>query len=271
MNETLRIADIQTSPLLYFDPGTEENGYKFCCDRNIDCLPSLDNSHRFLLRDDELKGFREEPLEQTRIIDGFKNIFSSEMIDRFRVNHLLFVYTHEEISGVIHFSDYNKPIVSSYLYKQFSAYEKALRDLLVKYRLNNLDMFEYFELKATSSIAKGDKEHFKRRIGIYKRQEKDLPNIPVFQSFYLDDLIGLIKHKNRMDLSDKTTSLRNHVMHAHDFINMEDTSTEDFLYKFSTFEDFFDTALLLQHDLKRVLNRVAFLSGDAALANAIMS
>src|SRR5687767_4703682 len=128
-NNIVTFADIQISSILFYDPDLKDECYKFCVKRNIDCLPALDNPRKVYVRDDVIFDFLEEEVKDERIIDGSLNIFEPTLFEKFVTHPLLLVFSNNDLTGVVHFSDYNQPAVSIYLYEVFLSYEKALRDI----------------------------------------------------------------------------------------------------------------------------------------------
>jgi hypothetical protein len=151
MVRILRIADIQTSDVLYFDPGFREKCYEFCKKRNIDFLPSLDDTKQIYVRDDEQADFHVRTVDSAQTIDGSRRAFDLAILEVFRANYLLFVYTQGEFSGVVHFSDFNKPVVHSYLFDVIFQYERTLRHFLHRNGLGNTDMVGYFDEISTTT------------------------------------------------------------------------------------------------------------------------
>ena len=253
IKKTLRMADIQTSDILFYDDGVKDRCYKLCAERNIDCLPGLDDPRVVYMRDDVLSKFRAEALMEDRRVSADANIFDPQVIEKFRRQPLLLIYQGNEMSGVVHFSDYNQPQVSSYLYELFFEYEKALRALLIRSGLKNVDMIAYYSDQKTKS---GQLGFYETRINDYFKfgSQKKLPQ---FEVFNLADLIALTNHKRIIKLTDKTR-LRNIVMHANESINTQDPGVENFIYDFETFENFFRWCQELFQDLKRVNNRLVF-------------
>jgi hypothetical protein len=256
----ITISDIQTSDLLYFDPALKDSCYKFCRDRDIDCLPALDDQQIIYLRDESTLSFRKEGITEDRKVAGFTNIFDEQMLKHFSKHPLLMVYSNMTLSGVVHFSDYNSSVVSLYLYELFLAYEKNLRALLVKHKLNNADMLAYFEMKKSKAKKEKDTRFYEDKIRAYNENLSKNEKLQQFESFYLKDLIALANNRRITSLSDKVFELRNMVMHAHEFVNMEDPNTDDLIYNSETFKKFFELALILHKDYKRVSNHLAFIS-----------
>lgn len=251
------LEDIQTSDLLYYDPDFKEVCFRFCQERDIDCLPALDDPLKYYRKVES--GFTEEIVTPERMVDGGTFIFEQSLLERFRASSLLFVYTKNELTGVVHFSDFNRPAVDLYLFGLLSAYEKSLRRLLVLHGLKNQDMLDYFQMIVETT--KKDKTR-----GIYSRKKDEFDEkrdrnekLPVFESFYLLDLIDLAKHKKIISLSPNANDLRNMIMHAHELVNKDDASRDDYIYNFASFEKFFNQVISLLRDCKRVNNKIAFL------------
>jgi len=181
-------------------------------------------------------------------------------MESFRANHLLFVYTNKELTGVVHFSDYNRPEVDDYLFGLLSAYERSLRKLLIQNGLKNQDMLAYFQAVVDSSKEADEKQKYRRKIKEdekYRTRNEKLPN---FEKFYLRDLIELAEDRGIIKVGENVNDLRNMVMHAHELVNLEDVSRNDYIYDFETFEKFFKRVLDLLRDFKKVNNKIA-LSG----------
>ena len=168
---TLRIQDIQTTNVLFYDPEFRETCYVFCKQRNIDSLPPLDDLSKIYIRNDSTEGFISEQIPQDTIIVGSTNIFHPDVLNIFKKNNLLLVFDEDELSGVVHFSDYNKSIVSTHLFTLFFSYERLLRAFLVHSGYQNMDMLNYFEGKATK------KEFYKNKVKRYKNNRSKIDNV----------------------------------------------------------------------------------------------
>lgn len=253
----ITFSDIQTSDLLYYDPDIDQECVTFCKTRNIDCLPSINNSKEFYRITNE--EFKKEAITPEICLKGNEFIFDEEMFSRFRKNPLHFIYNNQGISGVVHFSDYNRPEVSTYLYALLSAYEKSLRNLLIQYGYNNQDMQNFFiykinkEKKDTST-----KRIYERNKSDFERNKQLIDSVPPFELFYLLDLIIFTRHMNIADLHQDINELRKSIMHTHILVHMENTNRSDYIYDFHSFEKFFKLVLILHQDYKKVNNILAF-------------
>jgi hypothetical protein len=184
--KTLRIADIQTENILFYDPDLKKKCYDFCAERNIDCLPALDDPKKIFLRDDAKQDFQEGRISKNRIVSSDENIFDPVMLDRFCKQHLLMVYQGNDLTGVVHFCDYNKPVVSLYLYELFFAYEKTLRVLLIQNGLSNEDMISYFKKVEEKGKKKKleEVEQYQKKVENYYKYDSKRKLLP-FEVFYL--------------------------------------------------------------------------------------
>jgi hypothetical protein len=266
MNHTQpHISVIQTTELLHYDPAYGDKGYEFCRLRNIDCLPSLDDpAGYFYRRNDNAQSFDREKLTAERRISGQTPLFKNELVACFRKQPILFVVDNDELSGVVHFSDYNKPIVTNYLFSLLSAYERNLRRLAALSGLSPKEMGDYFTEKLDARIAaQEDSDYYQRKVDSFEKKKKTHAKSPPFQFFYLEDLIGLLQRWNIIPLQGKVTDLRNSVVHAHEFVDMNDVTAPDFIYNFATFKTFFQRSRALLDDAQRVENRIRFMTIDA--------
>jgi len=253
----LTFSDIQTRDLLYYDPSLQELCYSFCSTRDIDCLPSLEDPKKIYVRNDADQSFNEESVESERVVSGSLNIFEPNVINLFTRHSLLLVMTDNTFTGMVHFSDYNKTIVSTHLYELFQDYEISLRKVLTKKKMKNSAMAEYFQVMLSSPEKSQDakeKSIYTKKINDYNRNIEKLNNMPRFQGFYLLDLIGLINFHNIITLDVTVNKLRNMVMHAHEFISMKKPEDENLIYSLESFREFFSYSSILCKDQKRVKN-----------------
>jgi len=263
MINTLKISDIATKELLFFEESFKDKCYNFCKKRDIDFLPSIENPLHIYIRDDNNKSFNLSAIEKDQIIQGSQIAFQSKTLESFRQNNLLFLYSDEFLVGAIHFSDFNKPVVSKYLFDVFFRYERLLRELLKKENYSNRDMMEYFE----SALKLSENNNYQRKINTYNRERENNEKLPPFQSFYLDDLINLANKKGHNFNSEDIKGLRNMIMHAHELVNKYDWREDNYIFNFNKFETFFNRAILLHKDLQRVQNKLNFLNGIDELVN----
>lgn len=252
------IADIQTTELLYYDADLSEKCYRFCKDRDIDCLPDASEPGKYYRRRDDSTSFdRIDTIDELRL-EATTYIFQPELAEQFRKRPVQFVYMNGVLTGVVHFSDYNREVVYTYLYAELASYERDLRELLVLSNLNNDDMYASFWSIVNHHKSKGDKEETVRtylgKIDDYDKKREKLEKIPAFQGFQLDDLRTLAKKREVIELED-IRDLRNQVMHARDSVEQVNARVPDFIYEDDSFASFFDKVQLMLKDRRRIQTR----------------
>jgi hypothetical protein len=257
MKKNLKIKDIQIEEIIYFDddlsPSEKEKCFEFCKSRKIDSLPSIINPSNFYLLDYEKGEFHKEILNDDRKLDGEFNIFKKAILDKFEKFPLQLVIDNYEITGVVHFSDYNNIKISEYLYTLFHEFERELRKTLVISKLSDDDMILYFEEKIKKEKYKIE---YGRKLENYRKKKETSFQQPVFQGFELNDLISLIHNRKIWDInnSSEIVNLRNSIMHAKDFVLENSEIESSLLYNFDTFKMFFLKASYTINEYKRLLN-----------------
>ena len=260
-----RIADIMTTDLLYYDEGCAAECYRFCRQRDIDCLPAIGDPIYFYRRDDAHGGFLQDWVTEDRLVDAQTSIFKSDLLERFRRQPVQFVFDHGEPAGVVHFSDYNRGPVSAYLYAQLTAYEQSLRDLAVVNKLEPKHMSAYLDDMARATEGTDDHSYYKGRGRLLIRKAGRMPQANPFQVYDLHDLIGMTSYRGSLALSFDVVELQYMVMRLNRLADGADPAADDlYIFDFATFEIFFNRALLLLNDSRRVRNRQAIQTGLAA-------
>ena len=257
-----KISDIQTSTLLYYDPEFHEECLQFCVQRDIDYLPSLDDPRCAYHRNDNMDGFTEVQIGYRQKVDDQVPIFDPRLYAQFTDHPLLFVYSSEDLAGVVHFSDYNRPAVSSHLYELLFDYEIALREFLASNKVTDSKMYEYFEEGAV--LPTKQQGYFKGRLQWYRKNESLIGKGQPFEHYYLKDLVNYICDHNLLSLDKCVPDLRNGVMHARPNVQRHGRLMGNAVYDRKLFAEFFQACLALHRDLKRVGNRIAFMSGGSA-------
>ena len=248
----LQINDLQVKSILYYDPAYANESLSYCKKRNIDCLPSVDDSNTIYVRDNVANKFEPIEIDQLRKVNTSDKVFSRELLDKFKNNHLLLVYDEKELTGVVHFSDYNSIKINEYLYSLFFNYENLLRRFLVLNNLADKDMYEYYCRKYDTT------KRDIHKIKMESYNEEKAKRLPAFQTWYLKDLFTLINHKKLIKLTD-LGELRNIIMHARELVEKDDYSLGDLVYNIDSFSNFFEMVLTLKNDFKRVANKIRFL------------
>lgn len=149
----LNLDQIKTKDLLYYDADFSEICFRFCAERDIDCMPALNDPRKFYRRTNA--GFEEDRIEEDRMVEGGLSIFEPLLLEYFRNTPILFVFKNNRLTGVVHFSDYNRPEVDLYLFSVLSAYEKALRRLLVLHKFSDQNLLDFFMINSNKAKKSG--------------------------------------------------------------------------------------------------------------------
>ncbi len=227
----LSFGKIMTSDVVFYDDSFEAECAKYCQERYITYLPSLDDfdiCYRFA----DSK-FQEERIDERQKVSVDDDIFDKSVVQKFEAHQVLFVFEKNELVGVVHFSDYNRNTVSIYIYSLLLAFEKGIRELLIHNGLGNEDMIEFLQSKI----------------------KEEMKELEPFQTFYLKDLIKLANSKKILRLSESVNDIRNIVMHAKNPVKYKDYEVAGLIYNIESFKNFFKSIKSLQSELRKVTNK----------------
>jgi len=244
------IGDIMTSEVIFYDPDYENKLKEFCKERNITYLPSLECDDKcYKLEKDKFKELDINSYQKVSVNDY---IFDDTILEKFRKNHVLFVFDKNQLVGIIHFSDYNRNPVYVFLYQLILDFEKKLRNLLINSGLTNEDMIEFFNSK------KNDDKYYADKFKKYTEREKkkEMKQLKPFQVFYLEDLIALINHHKILKLSGKVRKVRNRIMHFVNPVKYRNYEKATLIYDFKSFEEFFKEVKIFFNQHKKVTNKL---------------
>jgi hypothetical protein len=144
----IKIKDIMTKDVTYYDPEIEDKLKTYCKEKDITYLPNLDLKKVYFLYPE---AFENKEIEESLKISPHLYVFDEVLLKRFQEGeHILFIFNQNLIVGIIHFSDYNRIEVYTYLYELIANLERDLRKLLFLNNLNNNDMLKFFETYANS-------------------------------------------------------------------------------------------------------------------------
>jgi hypothetical protein len=208
---------IMTSDVVFYDDSFEAECAKYCQERYITYLPSLEDfdiCYRFADRK-----FQEERIDESQKVSVDDDIFDKSVIKKFEAHQVLFVFEKNELVGVVHFCDYNRNPVSIYIYSLLLAFEKGVRELLIQNGLHNEDMIEF----------------------LHSKMKEEMKELEPFQTFYLMNLIKLTNSKKILELSESVNYIRNIIMHAKNPVKHEDYEVAGLIYNIESFKKFFDS------------------------------
>ncbi|MCA0355174.1 MAG: hypothetical protein LCH85_24535 [Chloroflexi bacterium] len=221
MIERVRIADIMTpaDEVIFYDPAMEDECVKFCKNRNIEYLPSLEDPNNKAYCRSEKGFFEEITLDDSLKIDVNLDAFSEQALSKFKQNKVLFVYNYGEFCGIIHFSDYNNDKIKVYIYSIILLYETSLRKIL---RINNIKDLRGMDFE-------------KHRIGEL-----------------IDEISKNDKIKMRITNKDILRNFRNSIMHFHTTIKNKGINLDKFIYEENDFIVFTKNVNILMYEIRRV-------------------
>ena len=251
---------IMTTKVLFYDDLFKEDYKMFCERRNITYLPSKkDCSSCHKLDGDE---FKKERIEESQRVDVKDGIFGNYILEKFEKHHVLFVYRKNEISGVVHFGDYNRNPVCVYVYALLLEFERKLRELLISHGLNNNDMLDFFGKHAEKHKKN---EHYSRKAEGHRKIENQLKmkDLEPFQMFDMKDLIDLLNSKGIYEVPMAINDvLRNAIMHAKNVVRHKDYESSGLIYNFESFREFFRLVNSLRSGIDEVSKEIIPLEAD---------
>lgn len=250
---TLAIGTIRAEPVLYYDPDFADQCYEFCTKRDLDALPGVDGASQIWIRQES--GFLSEDMPTGRLVTGDLDCFDAGLPDLFERFGVLFVRSGVDLVGAVHWSDYNHPAVASELFDLISAYERALRDLAIQMGLNEGSLIGFLESGEAGKGAQG-------RVKSYQRMRCREHAAPEFHITYLGDLQALVNAHSNLGLNiESVRQVRNATMHSKEFVHKIDRDTPDFVYDIGTFQQLFNSVVILRRELRRVANRANLVGG----------
>jgi len=244
----IKIKDIMKKDVMYYDPEIEDKLNTYCKKMDITYLPSLDLKKVYFLHPE---AFDNKEIEKSLKISPHLYVFDEVLLKRFQEGkHILFIFNQNIMVGIIHFSDYNRIEVYTYLYELIANLERDLRKLLISMKLCNDDMLKFFKKHSDRN------EVFKEKYSRFKNYGNKFNKIKPFEFFDLSDLVALCDGKGIVRIDRKILKLRNKVMHSRNGVKNKDYEQDPLIYNFESFKDFFNEAVTLQAEFKRIHNRL---------------
>ena len=244
----IKIQDIMTKDVVYYDQGIKDKLKRYCKDRAITYLPGLDLKNIYFLHN---KVFEKQEIEKSLKVSPRLYCFNKALLKQFQKGeHILFVFDQDLIVGIIHFSDYNRAKVYTYLYELIANLERDLRKLLVLNNINNNDMLKFFkEHRNTDDV-------YKEKYDKFKDYGNKFDKVGPFEFFDLSDLVSLCDDKDIVRIDHNILELRNKVMHSRSGIKIKVYEQDPIVYNFESFKNFFNEALKLHEEFRKVHNRL---------------
>ncbi len=249
----IKIKDIMTKDMMYYDPEIEDKLKAYCKKEKITYLPSLDLRKVYFLPSEASEAFENKEIKESLKISPHLYVFDECLLKQFQKGeHILFIFYPnliKDLVGIIHFSDYNRVEVYTYLYELIANLERDLRKLLNLSNLRNKDMLEFFEKHA-------DNKHYKKKYSEFKDYGDKFNEVGPFEFFDLSDLVALCNYKKIVKIDQRVIELRNKVMHSRRGVMNIDYELDYLIYNFMSFKTFFNDVIILQAEFKRIHNRV---------------
>ena len=201
----LTFGDIMERNVLYYDEQQQEACAHLCQTLKIDYLPALDGLNKY-----ELKGdvFMCSAIDSSQWVDIEGAIFHHDApaIFKSQGHNVLFVRQHGTLIGVVHISDYNRPLVTETIQNWVLEFEHSLRRYLTAFGITDLDIAKFSKKKPPSDS-----------------------RLHPFQTFLLTDLMRFVQQGNThlFTLSEKEyeeiRTLRNGAMHGKDWVENDNS------------------------------------------------
>lgn len=232
----MRIGEIMSANVLFYNPLKEEDLIRYCVSTNLSCLPDFEGKFFYFLNAGR---FEKRIIEESYKVYPSIYIFERKLLEKFLNEFgLLFVFEENRLVGIIHYSDYNKVEVYTYLYKKIAEVERILRKLLVLSGLKNDDMIEFFKTKGV----KNDEYRKAYEEWSDELNKEKLKNVGQFELFNLSQIIALANKELKIGIKEDLNLFRNWIMHSR---RIED---------FRSFEKFFNYATYLEMEYKKLSN-----------------
>lgn len=258
------ISEIINRDIIYFDIDNSSICERICKCLYIDSFPDISSLSYWQI----VKGnWEKKKIEYS--LDEDIDAFETEMLDLIEDNTSRIAYTTKDnrIDGILHFTDYESPVIYSNIYQNLNAFERHLREYLIYHGLNDKKFLEYLEAFKLPSVNPRYQEKIYDRIFKLKKQKDKRPFDNVYLSelleFSISDYVNLglkkdigldfLNEKNGRDPVYKTiNSLRNFIMH-HDNITGEVIFNPQY---FTEFKNFFEMVVAFKKAFLQLSERL---------------
>jgi|GEM_PF-4374444 len=248
----LTVSELMTHKILYFDPDFAEECVAYALNHQISEMPIVDDLTKCVVFEPNYKVYYQEITSEHKVT-ATEFAFSNTVLEKLIKNHVLFVYSNDNLCGVLHFSDYNKKPVYKYIFNQIFDIEGLLRKFLASFGYTHRSMLDFFKEKSKKN---GKSYYINRYLELEPTLKEDLDG-STFEKFYLVELIDLVNHSKVLKLSRSIGDIRNATVHVRDFIGS--TATQDLSHFFRSKEEFaslfneVSSILLLKRKLRNIL------------------
>lgn len=239
---------IMTRSIVYFDKIYKDECKAFCRLRHINYLPAIHDARVCYQFDGKQGRFSPREILPEQRVEPEETIFQTGIISRFKEYQILFVKSHGNMLGVVHYSDYNHPSVYEDTYKQLYQLERGLVGLLTRYSGLSCRSLAHFlgEDPAKTPdrlLSKGD--FLKRKLSLHQ-----------IMDFAEKTKTLQISRKDRINL------LRNKIAHSHDLVKKEHYQESVLNFCFDSFRKLVEGRQALEIALRQVSNRLYFMEAS---------
>ncbi|MEO0472585.1 MAG: hypothetical protein AAF206_23415 [Bacteroidota bacterium] len=189
----LAFEQIMTREMVFFDKEYQDECAFFCQARGINYLPHISRNEKCFYYHPDTQDFEPRNIERQQVVRPTDQIYAFSLMDRFQKFDVLFVKEGGILTGVVHYSDYNRAPVYEDLFKKLFLLEKSLIHLIVEYSgLKKRALKEFLNDSSTeadkqtdlvSSDFSGEKMtlktilHFTRKYELVKIRNSDIDQI----------------------------------------------------------------------------------------------
>ena len=241
----ITFGDIMTRGLIYYDEEYKDECKSFCEVRKISYLPHIDKHHLIYPYDQKKRTFsKPTSIQDYQTVQEEDFVFNSGLKGAFAKHKILFVKQKKRLVGVVHFSDYNRPKVSDYLFQRLSRLEKGLVKLILSF-----DALEKNTLRPYKEQDVNPADHSLLEESDFRGSKMTLMKT---LRYAYDLKILKIKEKH----IDLITAIRNKIAHSEGLIDRAKGSSFD--YKLGSYIRLLEGAVALEIAIKQVSNALYF-------------
>lgn len=229
--------------LFYYENYPPKKRREFCRRNDLDYLPRKSNKALMEFKDPE---FEQVYIEDSNLVfNPSENILDEAFTGPFHQKPVRFALSDEEFVGVVHYSDYNCRKVYFKAYKLLYKIEQRLRYLLEKHHLENEVNNKRSDVDNKKSDEDEEFAHLSQAQfrGVLKASYHfaDELDIEFFKSMGRRELHDEAYSKDS-DPLEKYVDFRNRIMHAKEFVSLDEKSKRKSNYNFKSFKTFLESA-----------------------------
>ncbi|GAB4415984.1 MAG: hypothetical protein OHK0039_25000 [Bacteroidia bacterium] len=235
-----------TTQIVYYDKEFRDECLEFCRVRNIEYLPDINDTVHLHYYDTQANRFEQRKIQEKQVLHPEAYIFGAGIEHVFLRYPVIFIIDRDLLQGVVHFSDYNHPLVYKALYEKLYRLERGMIHLLLNYgRFVETDFAE-----------------------VLKEEGGKLGDKLIDRSFFVRHKVSLTKimlfARNRKLLKinslEKISLLRNKIAYSEDLVLRTSYATGLLEYDPASFTALMQGCEEIDKLMRQVINRI-FLMG----------